>query len=293
MVYSGRTAFFTINNYTDDDIKKLDQLHRSKGVLRMSAQTEVGEGGTPHIQGFIRYNGNVPDWHKKVSHRAHFEHPQSESRCMNYCRKTESHDGIHRWFKDEKPQSKKRDFKEALLEASERAKTKRRKKVGEPEWKDWQQEIIDLKDKEPEERTIYWYWSEEGNIGKSFLKRYLVVNDLAWSVNGGRGDFLHSICNQFIHLEDAKYVIIDIPRNQGNRISYSALEDLSNGLINTTKYDSNVVHLPDVHKVVFANSPPDMSAMSADRFVIRKIGTGVVPPMFLTDDVDLGSPVLL
>lgn len=47
---------FTLNNYTEEDVK----LMQAWGITckRMTATLEVGESGTPHIQGFIGLNGS-------------------------------------------------------------------------------------------------------------------------------------------------------------------------------------------------------------------------------------------
>lgn len=68
-----------------------------------------------------------------------------------------------------------------------------------------------------------------------------------------------------------RVVFMDVPRRQGNKINYNALESLKNGLFFSTKYESGMVRCAVPHIVVFANSPPDEGALSADRWDIHEI----------------------
>jgi len=50
-----RSWCFTINNYTDDDIEALDALESKYLVYGK----EVGENGTPHLQGYVVWNNPI------------------------------------------------------------------------------------------------------------------------------------------------------------------------------------------------------------------------------------------
>lgn len=74
MAKPSKTWDFTVNNYTDEDLRLLEQW--STEVNRGVASKEVGENGTPHIQGRItfkrayRFTGVkklAPSWHWEIT----------------------------------------------------------------------------------------------------------------------------------------------------------------------------------------------------------------------------------
>ena len=48
------------------------------------------------------------------------------------------------------------------------------------QWKPFQQQIIDHLDTKPDGRTLNWYHESNGNIGKSYLTKYLMATDQAY-----------------------------------------------------------------------------------------------------------------
>lgn len=50
-----RVWVFTLNNPTPDDFNTLDVLFADPTVLDLVVGLEVGEGGTEHFQGFIKF----------------------------------------------------------------------------------------------------------------------------------------------------------------------------------------------------------------------------------------------
>ena len=133
-------------------------------------------------------------------------------------------------------------------------------------WKLWQQKVIKIVLKEPDERTINWFYEEIGNTGKTFLTRYLLS--------------AHPSCTRFENAKsaDLKYayngehiVLFDRSRSSEHIFNYEALESLKNGSMFSPKYESasKVYKIP--HVVVFANWLPDMCRLSLDRWNIVKI----------------------
>ena len=84
---------FTINNYTDDD--KFWEDDDKKALLKyIIVQHEVGENGTPHIQGFlILKKRNRMTWLKSnINSRTHWEIARgSDQQAADYCRKDDTH----------------------------------------------------------------------------------------------------------------------------------------------------------------------------------------------------------
>lgn len=138
----------------------------------------------------------------------------------------------------------------------------------------WQQEILDLLETKPDRRTIHWYWEPEGNIGKSTLVRHILINQKGvLPASGKDGDIKHLI-HQYITTNrntPLKAVLMDLTRSREQFISYTAIEDIKNGVIVNTKYETAYDVFNSPHVVVFANWPPDLHKVSADRWKITRL----------------------
>ena len=88
-VKAPRNVCFTLNNPTDDEIKHI-QFCAPDVVRYMVTGFEVGESGTPHIQGYVELNAqlNMNQLKKLLCNRAHFE-PRggSPKQAAGYCKK--------------------------------------------------------------------------------------------------------------------------------------------------------------------------------------------------------------
>lgn len=74
---------FTVNNYTDDDVKWVEGLEAKRKVV----SKEIGESGTPHLQGHVTFYRKYTLLQlKKLNEKAHWE----QSKCTadhNYVKK--------------------------------------------------------------------------------------------------------------------------------------------------------------------------------------------------------------
>jgi len=228
---------FTLNNYTNEEYDNImSQMSHHSYIIGK----EVGEQGTPHLQGYLECKNQV-DFNviKKINNRLHIEKAKGDKKQnIAYC-------------------SKEKDFKTNFKIPKEIKKAEL--------FLPWQFELKNkLTTQEPDDRTIYWYWSEKGGLGKStFVKHMVDYEDVAFINKGKYGDMI----NQIYNYEDVpEIVMIDIPRSM-TKISYSALEDIKNGLIANSKYETGFKRFNPPHIIVFCNFAPEYDAFSDDRIV--------------------------
>ena len=81
---------FTINNYDASDEQRLKRLAVDGSVGYLVFGREVGDSGTPHLQGFVSFKGRkrLTQVKDKVGERAHLEVAMgSPSEAADYCMK--------------------------------------------------------------------------------------------------------------------------------------------------------------------------------------------------------------
>lgn len=243
---------FRFSNYENHHIDGLDALFReicSDWIF----QEEIGKEGTPHLQGAIalkrpmRYTEFSPD------KRIHWE-PQKSLNNATYCCKTDETKKVG-----------------GRLCYGGTYKPKQELKIISPSiFYEWQKDIINVINEEPDDRTVYWLWSEHGNKGKSAFVKYLVARHYATpAVSGKYADICNLISKQ--DMDKCRIIVFDIPRNNGNSVSYSAIESIKNGMIVNTKYETNYVLFNPPHVIVFSNNPPEECKLSGDRWKIINI----------------------
>lgn len=139
----------------------------------------------------------------------------------------------------------------------------------------WQQAVVDIVEEDPNPRAIHWIWEARGNTGKSWMTKYLAAMHNACILTAGKKTDMAYIYSK----NPSKVVVFDLSRTtepaEGREHfldgTYSLAEDLKNGLITSTKYDSTTVLTRGCHVIFFANFPPDMTKWSADRYMVTEI----------------------
>lgn len=236
--------FFTLNNYTEDDIIYLE-TYFSKNCKSFIFQEEEGKEGTKHLQGSIslikkkRFSQMT-----KILPRIHWEATKNIEAANAYC------------CKDETSIGRKWQFPKPL-------------KLINPTY-NYQIEILDIISKEPDERKVYWYWESNGNVGKSSFTKYLVVKHNAMFIDEGKKADIMKACFDY-DFNRYNVVVIDIPRDNGNKVSYKSIESIKNGCIFSSKYESGFKAFNSPHLIVFSNFPPEMDKLSMDRWVVNEI----------------------
>lgn len=133
--------------------------------------------------------------------------------------------------------------------------------------KGWQLEVVD-KIPTMEPRKIYWYWEPDGNMGKSALCKYLCVKEGALILSGKSSDMKAAIASM---KTKPKLIVMDVPRSSTKYISYTGLEEVSNGCFFSGKYEGGMVLMENPVIIVFANERPDYDQMSADRWEVTSL----------------------
>ncbi len=242
--------FFTLNNYEERDILHL-KMRFNKMCKWWLFEKEIGTiKKTPHLQGTIslkvklRFTA-IQKWDKRLN----WSRTRNDSAAMTYCQT----DRIKIYTNID------------LDNFDEYDKIK---------WRGWQQKVInDVEKPCTEDRKINWLWDKKGNSGKSYLTKYLMQVENALVVDGKKTDIFHQIAKRQEDSIKTEIVIIDVPRASFSNISYSAIECIKNGFICSGKYEGGQYTFKSPHVYIFANTPPDKSKFSKDRWNIKRITT--------------------
>lgn len=138
----------------------------------------------------------------------------------------------------------------------------------------WQTELVDLVSRyatEDEGRRIHWLWEPTGCAGKTSLAKHLCLKykgEIIY-VSGKAADAKYAVTVSIDKGADLRAIIYGLPRN--TEPDYRALEELSDAIFFSPKYESCQVMYAPLHVIVFANTPPNTDALSTDRWMIQKI----------------------
>lgn len=235
---------FTLNNYTLEDINSIKEIVPKK---RFVFQEETGEEGTKHLQGYIEFQSKLRPLSLKLNPSIHWEKCRSIKLSIEYCQKEDTRTG------------------EIFLFGIKRSRTPR--VITEDQLYSWQKEVVNIAKQIPDERTIHWYWSTNGNIGKTSIVRYLQKHHDAIITAGKASDMKFQIVN--FEIDKGYYpelILCDIPREAIDYLSYSGLEQVKNGSFGSSKYMGVSVLMDFPHIICFANTAPILSKMSEDRW---------------------------
>lgn len=252
-----RVWVFTINNYRNEERALMAQMFLPFATQWIMGK-EVGKKGTPHIQGFVKFDKKKRlTWVKKKIHKTcYWAICRSPECAIPYCAK----DGDYKTFGIG-------DYiiRKELVNHYNGEDLPRR-----AEFYPWQEKAYNfLMKKSP--RDVYWIFEEIGNCGKSMFSKYMMYHENAMVVQKGKyADIMNIAFNKGPSL--SKF-IIDVPRSSGNNVSYTAIETIKNGMIINTKYETGQSTVNPVSIMVFSNFPPDISdkSLSKDRWKIYEI----------------------
>lgn len=248
-----RVWLFTWNNYTEEDKKNIQEWTK-KECSTYAINPEVGENGTPHLQGYIEFkNPRHFNALKKLYPKIHWEKARNKEAALEYCKKSETQVG-------ECFTNTRRPVKDPLNGRTP---------------KPFQKDVIDLLEIEADDRKIIWMYDLVGGMGKTSLAKHLCIkypNKILY-ITGKANDVKYGIKTFLDNKENDLYMcIFDFCRSSESYISYQAIEEIKNGIFYNTKYESCMVTFNNPHVVIFANFKPDETKLSKDRWDIRNIG---------------------
>lgn len=235
---------FTLNNWTKKEMETLETNFKESGCKYLFSE-EVGESGTPHLQGYIQSPVKIRASEKFKNDRIHWEKANG-SKLKNdlYCSKQ----GV---------------------EHTNMNVTRDPIMGKELYW--WQKDIMEIVAKKPDDRKIYWYWEKKGCSGKTSLAKHLCLKYGAIYVSGKAADVKCAIAELVKAGKDVSSVIFGVPRTAEDYMSYAALEEVKDGIFFSGKYESGMVIYNSPHVIVFANFAPDRKKLSEDRWVVVNI----------------------
>jgi len=242
---------FTLNNYTDEEYGSIIQGFESS-ARKFIIGDEVGENGTPHLQGYVEFNNKLRPLSLKLTNRLHWEKARGSSdENYKYCSK-ENVKICKGWPKPIKIITELRHF---------------------------QKEVVKMVEEEPDDRSIHWYYDYKGGSGKSALVKLLCVKYGAIVTAGKGADMKYQIA-KYVEKngEGPNIVIFDIPRAVLDYVSYQGIEEIKNGCFASSKYESEMVIMNSPHILCFANELPDVEKLSKDRWRFHDLNPEIENP---------------
>lgn len=282
---------FTLNNYTQADVDRL--LGLGNRVSYLIFGREVGEQGTPHLQGFVQFaTRQRMNQVVAIIGQCHLTVARNVNASIEYCKKDGNTDSI-----GTPPlggQGKRSDidaFKEAVKAGTmsldqvreEHSEVYARHPRFVHEYmqqhappipleqhplRQWQQDLNAQLNLPADSRTITFCVDPTGNAGKSWFAHYYssLHTDVQVMLPSKKADMCFALDST------ARVLFIDAPRSkQGEFIQYDFLEDVKNGYVFSPKYESRHKRLQKCHVVVMMNEQPDMTKLSADRYNLINI----------------------
>jgi hypothetical protein len=293
---TSRRYVFTINNYNDGVEEHLAIVGHHPDVTYLVYGREVGESGTPHLQGFMVCR--TPLRFECVAQllwadaRPHVEVARGTSQAaLSYCKKdgdfveygqvpteqgkTNRFEEFKTWVLDQPDKPTARQIAEhhpgiflqysRAMEWVDLVYPIVRDVVG--EFRAYQLGLAQILLGEPQPRKIIFVVDEVGNTGKSwFVRKFLFLHESLTQVLsvGKRDDLAHAIDSS------RRVFLFDLPRSSSEFLQYTVLEQLKDGIVFSPKYNSRTKLLDHgtPHVVVFMNEQPDRNKLSRDRYQV-------------------------
>lgn len=289
---------FTLNNYTEDEYTTLSS--NTNAYVYLVIGKEVGEAGTPHLQGFIIFSSRkrLNSVKQIVGARAHCEAARGSSQQARvYCQKDGNFAEFGEFPITREGQGRRSDLETFFTWATEyhgqhgcappcavllaehphiylkypRLPEVLRLKYGDAslvpvdaQLRDWQLSLFAELELPADDRKIHFICDEQGGKGKTFFQKYCVskLEGVQIMSAGKRDDLAYMV------KREKRIFLFNVPRGGLQFLSYVLLEQLKDRMVFSPKYESAMKildHTP--HVIVFTNEGPDYTKLTGDRYV--------------------------
>lgn len=239
---------FVAFGYTEDTIATLIRIFSQHCRWYMFQEEKCPKTGNLHLQGTCSFLKKVRWSNVRAILECWWKPTKSIKASILYCQKELTRAG--RQFMSDNIKNKKTvgKYKKPKMEITE-----------------WMKNVITYIESERDNRSIMWIWDKVGGKGKTQFCKYLLenYNGAMYFTGGKANDITYQIIE---NSEIPELCLFDLPRSTEGKISYNALEQLKNGLVNSSKYKGGFKTFDSPHVVVFANFEPDYTALSTDRW---------------------------
>lgn len=122
--------------------------------------------------------------------------------------------------------------------------------------------LLDMLKEKPHARHILWFFDSMGGAGKTFMAKHMVDTMDAFYTNGGKQvDITYAFNGQPV-------AVFDFVRDAAKYVNYGVIEQIKNGMMFNSKYQSCMKRFNSPHVIVFANFLPVKGKFSVDRYQV-------------------------
>lgn len=283
-------AILATTTYVDNLIQRIPELLLSGGVGYLVLQSERGQSGTDHIQGYVQFSARrtlkqVKETLEPFFPGCHLEKAKgSPEQNRTYCTKQETRTAGPWEFGSISKPGKRNDIQEfvdampmtddeifdrfphilAKYPNFIRTAKRRQRQLESVEFKprdEWQFDLLAFCHSPSHPRQVRWYHDATGGLGKSYFCRTF-GHRISYIITGGK----HA--DIFYAYNHEPFVFFDWPRSAEDTFPYGVVEAFKNGYFLSTKYESVPVKFQPPIVIIFANFEPDLAKLSQDRWEI-------------------------
>jgi len=282
---------FTLNNYGPEDEQRLQSLGGE--VVYLIAGREVGDSGTPHLQGYVSFRARKRFAQAKalIGGNPHIEVARNPNAAIEYCKKDGDFFEVGAVPEGAGSRNDLDAFKEDVkagnhdlasireIHTEVYAKYPRfcieyvadnlpKRQIEMHALRPWQAQLNTQLNLPADDRTVRFVVDITGNNGKTWFAHYYAqLHDDVQVIQPGR-----KVDMAYALLQTIRVLFVDAPRSkQGEYLQYDLLEQVKDGHVFSSKYESRMKTFGKVHVVVLMNEEPDMTKLSADRYEIIRL----------------------